>query len=622
MGSTTGADFNPSKQKNFRLGVVNLSVMTSNTPHSKMSTASSVRLPSSASKYSHLGFKENIEKCKRIMAEERQRHLDDMKETAKSEAMLRRMARNRVVTSLRESAYNYGISAKDHATKLVENAMREAQARVELECHEEIKKKVYKDHDKLYEMFDQERREEVTKELKESLEPVVVSRLELARIDEVKAKLAHELKDEVIHNLKVELEDDVTAQLRAEMERDVREYLHTSLKDEACKELRGLYTQQVIRDLKEELTPTVIEKIRHEQDALSAKHASADVIASNGAIAENDRERSNAANEDPPIAHAIAQVDAAAANQDDGLAFSTHKIAFIASETTVHAQRLDSPFEPIADTADHEAYETNDLAFDADAKAETGSSGATAPKNGGSTIREQSNELIDPAFRVSESRSSTSSTANAGANDAPTINRVFSDANQNAMTPEDSATATRKRSFSESSEGAEEYQRFVKRSRGDEYTADSDAGFEEGPSSDGYSSNGQSGYGSGTAQADFNEGDEEGEHREADFSLGPDGQQLLHGQPQYVSGGYFGFESDSESEFDSEEEENLQDVSAAQNVIKYTNTQDTAINLDDSDDDMSGDTNVERHDEEDGDDVEGDSTLVEDGGFVAINKAI
>ena len=609
------AEYDSSKQKSIKLGIANFSHKERTTPCSKMSTTPSIKTPNSTSKYSHLGFKDSIEKCKRVMAEERQRHLDDMKETAKSEVTLRRMARNRVVNSLRQNAHNYGMSAKDHAIKLVENAMRETQARLELECHEEIKKKVYKDHEKLYEMFDQERREDIVTELRESLEPVVVSRLELAKIDEVKAALAQELKGEVIHNLKVELEDDIRTQLRAELEQDVKACLHTSLKDEVCEQLRDYYTQQVIRDLKEELTPILIEEIRHEQYTASSQHTSTDDLVSNHAIADNTSKKA-VMNEKAPEADRIAQVGAGATTQEEILTCNTDRIAFIASETTIHTHRLASPIESTANAVNDKGHETPGLALRNDPNAESDGSGAVPRENGGLKIYSDSNELIDPAFRAMESSSPTSSNFSTGATGAPGISRIFSDADQSKVTSTNSASLSRKRSFSGSSEEEDMDQCYVKRSRDENYTTHNDANFEEESGLNGYNSDSQNGYGSGIAQEDANEAEEENEDGELDYCLGPDGQ------PQYPSDGFFGLESDSGSECESEEEDNFQDDNAIQNVIRYSNTQETAINLDDSDDDVNGEHKVDRPSEKHGAEIEGDSTLVEDGGFIAVNNVI
>ncbi|KAL9640561.1 MAG: hypothetical protein Q9164_000229 [Protoblastenia rupestris] len=218
--------------------------------------------------------------------------------------------------------------------------------------------------------------------------------------------------------------------------------------------------------------------------------------------------------------------------------------------------------------------------------------------------------------------------------------------------PPEKPHASRKRSFSEDEdqEGGFE-QRDTKRLRREDYAADGDVGFEF-PYDDEYdneSSGSEELFNKGDAKSRlanthttddyvaFQDADddelsgseveredgveeEEGEAGnksegyEEDESAQEGANATFNGRQQaiktgfYSGGGYVEF-GDIEVGFDEDFDENYEEQTTsindvvARRVIRYTNTKDTAITLDDSDEEGEGDT-----------------TLVEDAGFVAVNK--
>ena len=151
-----------------------------------------------------------------------------------------------------------------------------------------------------------------------------------------------------------------------------------------------------------------------------------------------------------------------------------------------------------------------------------------------------------------------------------------------------------KRSLSQDDDQEQDLLRQSKRSRDEGYAADGDVGFEEAPVRLPSESEEDASEDAGGEDQELEDDDDD------DPEIGPVSEDAQ--DDFYLAGGSYNQFEDSEELDDESEDENLE-FGIANNGFRFTNTQETAINLDDSDDE-----------------VDGDSTLVEDAGFVAVNK--
>ena len=194
----------------------------------------------------------------------------------------------------------------------------------------------------------------------------------------------------------------------------------------------------------------------------------------------------------------------------------------------------------------------------------------------------------------------------------------------------------RKRSLSDTDEEVEE-QRSAKRHRNETYREDHDVDVQEGGSSEGSRSGSQSDDATvydTTEEGDYENEEDFKEGQQPDDSSGPNGQPptfyfptgigingpLSDGDDQ--SGEENDFSDGFSTEYQSEEEKEFQANGAAQPSISNGNTKDTAIEIEDSDEEDfgEGEPNTYDTDQEDYNELGNESTLVGDASYVYIKK--
>ena len=360
----------------------------------------------------------------------------------------------------------------------------------------------------------------------------VVAMLEKTLEPEVIAKLELANIDKVKASLAQELKGEVENNLKVELEPMVVSDLEDSLRDQVKAKLAQELRNEVLHGLKNELREEVGEEL-------------------------------------------YAQMEA---NRRSPIRAETEDVVFPAQPAT-DASQVESKAEPIADDSNSGVIDDKEMAI------KVIDFGAIAPNQKAITTKLITANLANGAAAnkpeaLINSTSSTSSSGSSSGSKANSAVNVISN--------------SRKRSFSD----ADDNERSVKRSRDNTYEEDNDVSFEEGTCSEEYSSGSQSN--GGDAEDGSHKYGQESDHEDSDNGFGPDGQQPLYNWPTGVFGP--GPESDTESQLEgetdfsdnesqtdpSEQHPPDQDIRATQTTISQGTTQETAIELEDSDDEASG----------------------------------
>ena len=150
----------------------------------------------------------------------------------------------------RRRAEESKMSIDDHKGKLLDEMTKNIKATLENQYREEIREKVYEDEDKIISAYERDVKDQTKARLVNELESVVW------------AKLGAEFEPKVKQQLAVELQSAVKEELRAKYATEVKQQLVKELGPEIEAELRTKYETEVKQQLVEELQPVVEAELR------------------------------------------------------------------------------------------------------------------------------------------------------------------------------------------------------------------------------------------------------------------------------------------------------------------------------------------------------------------------
>ena len=219
-------------------------------------------------------FQTIIEKGKQAKAQDENDQYEARK--AKKETEIKNAARIRHAESeaSRRRAEESKLSVDDHKGKVLDEMTKNVRAILENQYREEIREKVYEDEDKIVSAHERDIKDQTKARLVRELESVVKAKLGAEFELEVKQQLAVELKSvvkaelrasyetEVKQQLFKELEPEVEAVLRAKHETEIKQQLAKELQSVVKAELRAKYEEEIKNQLMIELRPTIVHKLR------------------------------------------------------------------------------------------------------------------------------------------------------------------------------------------------------------------------------------------------------------------------------------------------------------------------------------------------------------------------
>lgn len=202
-------------------------------------------------------FQAIIEKGKQARAQDEQDQYEARK--AKRELDIKNAARIRhaEAEANRHRAEESKLSIDDHKGKLVDEMTKNMRAILENQYREEIREKVYEEEDKIVSTYEQDIKDQTKARLVRELESVV------------KAKLEAEFEPKIRQQLTVDLVSVVKAELRAEFEAEVRQQLAEEHQTGVKAELRAKYEEEIKNQLMIDLEPIIVHKLKniHRDDA-------------------------------------------------------------------------------------------------------------------------------------------------------------------------------------------------------------------------------------------------------------------------------------------------------------------------------------------------------------------
>lgn len=207
--------------------------------------------PHSPLKFSRLGYQESIEKARRAKAINNISLQEEKRHRLRAEAARRASIRKQQLEDQRVREEEASLTGREYGAKLLESLEVQTKARLEAEFREEIRTRVYNDK-QLFSAYQEMRKDEITMQLEEELEPIIKSKLELAKMKEVLDILREELRPGVVQSLKEELEETTRE--------DVRNDLRLRLKGDVLKQLRLENEENVLADLRLELRDEALQE--------------------------------------------------------------------------------------------------------------------------------------------------------------------------------------------------------------------------------------------------------------------------------------------------------------------------------------------------------------------------
>ncbi|MDI1487287.1 MAG: hypothetical protein OHK93_006556 [Ramalina farinacea] len=243
--------------------------------HAESALDDSARLePHSPLKFSRLGYQESIEKARRAKAINNISLQEEKRHRSRAEAARRASIRKQQLEDQRVREEEASLTGREYGAKLLESLEVQTKARLEAEFREEIRIRVYND-EQLLSAYQEMRKDEITMQLEEELEPIIKSKLELAQMKEVLDILREELRPGVVQSLKEELEESTRE--------DVRNDLRLQLKGNVLKQLRLENEEHVLADLRRELRDEALQErelMRHTTTSGESLNASPPISSS------------------------------------------------------------------------------------------------------------------------------------------------------------------------------------------------------------------------------------------------------------------------------------------------------------------------------------------------------
>ena len=221
-------------------------------------------------------FQAIIEKGKQAKAQDEHDQYEARK--VKRETDIKNAARTRhaEAEANRRRAEESKFSIDDHKGKLLDEVTKNMKAVLENQYREEIREKVYEDEDKIITAYEHDIRDQTKARLVRELESVVKAKLEAEFEPAVKQQLAVELvlvvkaelrakyETEVKQQLVKELGMEVKAELRAKYETEVKQQFAEELQSGVMAELRAKYEEEIKNQLMIDSEPTIVHKLTND----------------------------------------------------------------------------------------------------------------------------------------------------------------------------------------------------------------------------------------------------------------------------------------------------------------------------------------------------------------------
>lgn len=189
----------------------------------------------------HAAFQAIIEKGKQAKAQDEHDQYEARKIKRETDIKNAARIRHAEAEANRRRSEESKLSIDDHKGKLLDEMTKNMKAVLENQYREEIREKVYEDEDKIVSAYEHDIKDQTKARLVKELESVV------------KAKLGAEFEPEVKQQLVVELESVVKAELRAEYETEIKQQLVKELGPKVEADLRAKYETDIKQQLTKEL---------------------------------------------------------------------------------------------------------------------------------------------------------------------------------------------------------------------------------------------------------------------------------------------------------------------------------------------------------------------------------
>ena len=171
----------------------------------------------------------------------------------------------------RRRAEESKFSIDDHKGRLLDEMTKNIKATLESQYREEIREKVYEDEDKIISAYEHDIKDQTKARLVNELESVVKARLEADFEPKVKQQLAAEFESVVKAELRAQYTTQVKQQLvkelRPEIEAELRTKYETEVKQQLAEELQPVVEAQMRAQYEEEhknqvtIEPTIFHKL-------------------------------------------------------------------------------------------------------------------------------------------------------------------------------------------------------------------------------------------------------------------------------------------------------------------------------------------------------------------------
>ena len=166
-------------------------------------------------------------------------------------------------------------TGEELGARLLESLRGEVVARMEAQLQDEVRARAKNDEHLWYNEFTAVEKAKMVTQLQEELEPVVKAQLTLAKLEEVRHELRLELASEVMETLKDELtptlKEEVRNQLKQDLEQEVIERLRQDNHEGVIETLRDENFNSVRDDLRAELYPQISDELRQGESKRAAE---------------------------------------------------------------------------------------------------------------------------------------------------------------------------------------------------------------------------------------------------------------------------------------------------------------------------------------------------------------
>ncbi|KAG8528041.1 uncharacterized protein KY384_006957 [Bacidia gigantensis] len=623
----------------------------------------------STDRFGQVGYKDSIEKARRAKAEnELSLHEERMLREKEEEVKQRRMRLERIDAARRREEEQKR-SGEELGAQLLETLKQQVTARMEAQFRDAVWAQAEKDQQAWYEEHKQLEQMKIKAAWRTELEPVVKAQLTLDNIAEVKEQLMTDLRLEVTSTLRDQFEHQIEAEVRQDLRTKLTVEVRGQIRDENTSAiidtLRHELHDTVSEKLREELRPQVIDELREEQIRNQENEVSAPPVDDGPPQPDN--------NYSPP--QSLQNNELSPQNDTETLRHpDLDEVAYpeLMTDTPQSKASEDADFDNIANepfgaiSSDHtdennaditragvvvQGEESSQEVFEsAPSKANAASYGDEELRRAKTPRLDQNQHFDNGVLRLSHPASAE------GQRDAidADMKSKYVDLDEEEESDEESEEGSEREEVDTARQTSSKDHRFdpavhdikfssspappvptsaIKRSLSGVNDADdldppsakrprnTNVAFSSKIRSNRTSDDGlvdesdlgseEDGLGSEVEDA----GEMEASESELGEMLGVeddlDGQRPIYPRSDPTDTGYYldddDSEEDEEEDEEDEEEEDAgsgeQEYATAAPLIQYTNTQETAIALDSSDDE-----------------AEGDTTLVEEGGFIAVNK--